>query len=129
MKNGFTLVELLAVMAILLSLILITTISVSTVLSNSKQKLTTTQINLIVDSANIWLVDNMNLFEDYIEGDCTYINATDLVNRGYLDPDTTTFDDNVDLDDIKITIRYESNSFKVTQYDEQNDTLCENVYE
>ena len=129
MKNGFTLVELLAVMAILLSLILITTISVSTVLSNSKQKLTTTQINLIVDSANIWLVDNMNLFEDYIEGDCTYINATDLVNRGYLDPDTTTFDDNVDLDDIKITIRYESNSFKVTQYDEQNDTLCENIYE
>ena len=129
MKNGFTLVELLAVMAILLSLILITTISVSTVLSNSKQKLTTTQINLIVDSANIWLVDNMNLFEDYIEGDCTYINATDLVNRGYLDPDTTTFDDNIDLDDIKITIRYESNSFKVTQYDEQNDTLCENVYE
>ncbi len=129
MKNGFTLVELLAVMAILLSLILITTISVSTVLSNSKQKLTTTQINLIIDSANIWLVDNMNLFEDYIEGDCTYINATDLVNRGYLDPDTTTFDDNIDLDDIKITIRYESNSFKVTQYDEQNDTLCENVYE
>lgn len=83
MKKGFTLVELLAVIAIIVSLVLIISFSVAKGIKSSKEKLYESQINTIKSAANVWVVDNLD--DVKIEG-CYYITLEKLQD-GYIDPD------------------------------------------
>ena len=58
-KNGFTLVELLAVIVILSLLALLTSTAVTKLVKDSKEDLYQTQIELIKASAEAWGADNI----------------------------------------------------------------------
>ncbi len=86
MKKGFTLVELLAVLVILSVLIFITTIAVNKVVTDSKNKLNNIQKKLVLETADVVLVENMGKILSIGSYDgCVYINFEDLITHGYID--------------------------------------------
>ena len=59
MKKGFTLIEMLAVIVILSLLIVIGNVAVSSLIKNSKTKLSETQIEIIIKAAESLASDNI----------------------------------------------------------------------
>lgn len=110
MKNGFTLVELLAVISIIMILSIVTSLSVGKILSDSKKKLNNNQIQIIKDAASVWTLENPTLIHP--EGYCTEINLGTLRDAGLLTDvkDYETFRDYEDTD-IRIIINNEYNGF------------------
>lgn len=82
-KNGFTLVELLAVIVILSLLALLTSTAVTKLVKDSKEDLYQTQIELIKASAEAWGADN--IYKLPSEGKCAYITVENLKQYGILD--------------------------------------------
>lgn len=81
MNKGFTLVELLAVIVIIMAVSLITTVSINNILRDSKKKFNKLQKNIIVDATGMWLVDHLDLIPD--EGTtCIYITLEELEASG-----------------------------------------------
>lgn len=84
MNKGFTLVELLAVIIILSAIVLITTISTRTIITNSKENLSDIQIKEIEKAAKMYYLERGNMdFEE--EEYSTCVNLSDLMQYGYLD--------------------------------------------
>ncbi len=85
MKNkGFTLVELLAVITILAVIFVIATVSISTVIKNSKEKAKFIAANDIVDIASAYFET-----ESVSKENGTCVKIKDLINKGYLEKDAT----------------------------------------
>lgn len=85
-KDGFTLVELLAVIVIMGIVGLIVFPSITTVIKNSKEKSYNIQINLIKNATKKWIVDNN---DDLLQRDPYHLNninltLTTLKKEGYL---------------------------------------------
>ena len=78
-KKGFTLVELLAVIIILSIIVLITAISTSNIIRNSKKSLSDIQINSIKESAKSYYIEEGNN-QNYV---C--VNVSELISKGYID--------------------------------------------
>lgn len=80
MKNGFTLVELLAVIVIIALLGFITSISVASVIRTSKNKLQQSQQTIIKDAVGMWLTENL----DYVPtgNNCIYVTLGELKEYG-----------------------------------------------
>ena len=79
-KKGFTLVELLAVIAILGILATISVVAVERTLNNSKNKATEIQEELINDAARAYAADNLSTCKN----GCS-VSIQDLINGGYID--------------------------------------------
>ncbi len=79
-KKGFTLVELLAVIAILGILATISVVAVERTLNNSKNKATEIQEELINDAARAYAADNLSTCKN----GCS-VSIQDLINDGYID--------------------------------------------
>ena len=104
MKNGFTLVELLAVIIIISVITLIVTISINGILDSSKKQLTNVQSKIVEDAAGVWLVDHLDEFSDKIDY-CTYITLEEMQDYGYIDGNTVLeYLDEYDPDEIIIKI-------------------------
>ena len=82
-KNGFTLVELLAVIVILSLLALLTSTAVTKLVKDSKEDLYQNQIELIKASAEAWGADN--IYKLPPAGECSYITVENLKQYGILD--------------------------------------------
>ena len=104
MNKGFTLIELLAVVAIILTLSLVVAMSVSTIVKNSKEKLSITQKQAIEDATGMWMADNVDKIPD-TNNTCIYITYEDLRDSSYINQilDINTMEE-LD-DDLAITIR------------------------
>ncbi len=103
-KNGFTLVELLAVIIILSLLALLASTAIVKLLGESKNDLYETQILAIEEAAKIWAADNLNKLPDIEE--CKYLTLEDLKEAGTLDSnviDARTLEELSDDMIIKIT--------------------------
>ena len=97
MKNGFTIVELLAVIIIISLLVTLTGLSTSKLVKNSKKTLTDIQKSEIINAAKIYMSDNIGI--NIESGECKYITLSKLIEKGYIE--------NIqDLDEayIKITL-------------------------
>lgn len=81
-RNGFTLVELLAVVVILATIAIIVTPTVLDQLESSKQKTYVEQTHILEETAERWSVKNANKLE---ENSKYYLDINTLVKEGYLD--------------------------------------------
>ena len=81
MKNGFTLVELLGVIVLLSVILLITTISVGSVLNESRDSLSDVQKRKIEEIAETYFI------KEGINKDHMCISVEYLINKGYIDGD------------------------------------------
>ena len=89
MKKGFTLIELIAVIAILATVSMIVFPNISEVIHSSKQTLHEDQIKDIEASAQKWATDNLELL-DSTHLNNVYISLSSIQSMGYLEKDSIT---------------------------------------
>ena len=88
-KKGFTLIELIAVIAILATVSMIVFPNISEVIHSSKQTLHEDQIKDIEASAQKWATDNLELL-DSTHLNSVYISLSSIQSMGYLEKDSIT---------------------------------------
>lgn len=88
-KKGFTLIELIAVIAILATVSMIVFPNISEVIHSSKQTLHDDQIKDIEASAQKWATDNLELL-DSTHLNNVYISLSSIQSMGYLEKDSIT---------------------------------------
>ena len=84
MKKGFTLVELLGVIAILALISLIAAPTVISLIKNQEMQLRNTEDKVFTSAAQKYIRDNPNTYAEK-QGEVYSITATVLVNNKYLD--------------------------------------------
>lgn len=82
MKKGFTLIEVLAVIALMGIIMLIVVPSVTKVMQNSKQKLNESQEKIIIESAKMAVAESASFI--YKNDNYSSIFISDLIDNGYL---------------------------------------------
>lgn len=85
-KNGFTLVELLAVLAILIALLLVAIPSITSSLSRSEQKELDAKKELIISSVEISVNKNDSYYLNLINGNCKF-SIDSLISKGWITED------------------------------------------
>lgn len=129
-KKGFTLVELLAVIIILSLLTVIVSTSVTKIVKNSKDELSSAQIKLIEDASKSFMADNLSKLPESDE--CIYFTLDYLSQKGFIDSniiDPKT--NNAISPGINIKISTESGTYgnKITSYEinSKNVNACKNI--
>lgn len=84
-KNGFTLVELIAVVAILGLIALIVYPAIGSVIRNSRESTYKEQVSVIESAAKNWSIDNANTLPD--DGSVYRLSVTTLLEEGYISDD------------------------------------------
>ena len=84
MKKGFTLVELLVVIALLAVVAVLVTTSVIGILNRSRNSLSDSQIDTLEDAAEKWGTINADKMP-YNDGDTIDVDIKDLADEGFLD--------------------------------------------
>ena len=82
-KKGFTLIEMIAVLVILLLLFGISFTAISNILNNTNKKIDEATRELITSAVNDYLDDNGNIL-GIKDGNTYCFKVGDLVNAGYL---------------------------------------------
>ncbi len=120
MKKGFTLVELLIVIAILAVLAIITVPSISNIRDDVLEKSLKSINDRIMIASEDWAYDNLESLSIEIAstdsnnayGKCTYVLVDDLISRGYLvgDKENKTVLSNPvtkeSMNDLEVCVRY-----------------------
>ena len=102
-NNGFTLVELLAVIIILSLLALIASTAVTKLVADTKSDLSDTQMTLIKSAAESWGAENLTLLPS--AGECKYLTLGELKEAGLMDSKIIDPKTNEELsDDFKVKI-------------------------
>ena len=114
-KNGFTMVELIAIIVIMVLMILIIFPSITSTISKSEQKQKQEELNNIYMAAEDYLMFNYDNYEYMdIVGNTAYIYVLDLINQKYIDINQTNPIDGQDFNakDVVKIIRNEDRTFK-----------------
>ena len=94
-NKGFTLVELLAVIAILLAIALMSTVGINTIIQRNKDKANLAKEKVIISASILYSKNNKNKYNynSFIQNECGI--ATDwLVSNNYLTSDDLLDSDN-----------------------------------
>lgn len=101
-KNGFTFIEVLGVITLLVIISVIILVVVDKSLKDSKEVLTEIQVENIKSAAKMWMTDNIELIPD--DGYYT-INLETLENSGYVSDEMRNFlDDDINKTDFLVQI-------------------------
>ena len=84
-KNGFTLVELLAVLVILSFILIATVPAVSGILSRNRQRLYRDQVDTILRVSKDWALKNSDLLPS--DGNTYYLTLGELAAEGLIESD------------------------------------------
>ena len=116
-KKGFTLVELLGVIAIVGALVLTVSVVVTSTLKNSKSKLTDIQIKNIEIAAKAYYLKEGKVIENETFSDCVSVNY--LIENDYIESGEikNPIDNDKMLGSVKIT--YDSKKYKYTYQEEE----------
>ena len=87
-KNGFTMVELIAIIVIMACILLIVLPSINNTIKNSEEKEKQEALNSIYMAAENYLMANYDDHKIDNVGDTTYINIMDLISNDYMSIDT-----------------------------------------
>ena len=85
MKKGFTLVELMAVVVIIIVIGLIVFPIVSDTLKRGKENAYNTQVKIITEAATKWGISNPNRLPDFYSGDKVSVTLQELIKNGYIE--------------------------------------------
>lgn len=108
MKKGFTLIELLAVIIILSIISLIAVVSVKPLISDSKTKLSETNIQKIEEIAEAFYINEVRNSAD------TCIDVSELIDKGYIKGDLVKDPKTGKKIDGSVMIKYEKNKYTYT---------------
>jgi len=115
-KNGFTLVELLAVVVVLGIILGIAIPSITSVVSTARQNAFNASEEMLEESARTYMVKNLDIMSDGIG----VIPVSDLVDGGYIDPiyapDGTLCDGSVSVRDVDGEYIYDASISCGTDY-------------
>lgn len=114
-NKGFTLVELIAVLAVMLTILLIAIPSISSAIDRNKENLSSKSIDIIKAASEIYVSTYLkkDIKTSYNNGTC-YVKITDLINKDILSLDEikeSSKDNEID----KIIIYKENNSIVVSK--------------
>ena len=87
-KNGFTMVELIAIIVMMACILLIVLPSINNTIKNSEEKEKQEALNSIYMAAENYLMANYDDHKIDNVGDTTYINIMDLISNDYMSIDT-----------------------------------------
>lgn len=114
-KNGFTLIEIIAVIGILAMLLLIIVPSINNILSRSREKLNNEQKAEIISAARAWSAEHLELTEkgNELVPSPNSVSIGTLQDLGYLeDGKVKDLEKNTDLNsDTYICITYAKNQY------------------
>lgn len=128
-KRGFTLVELLAVIIILSLLALLTSTAVTNLVKDSRNDLSSTQMELIKSAAQTWGADNLTGLP--ADGECSYLTLVNLKDYGLIDSNIKDPNTNEKISDdlkIKISTTKNQNSGKLITTYEVNPQSVDGCY-
>lgn len=124
MKNGFTLVELLAVIVILSVIALITTIATGSIVNNSRNSLSEIQVSKIEEAAQVYYLNVGVGYETDEFSECVSVER--LLEKGYIDA-TEILDPKTNKSITgSVLISYSSNKYSY-KYQEDSCKYCEPV--
>lgn len=107
-KRGFTLIELVAVVALLSIVGLVVVISVNKQLDNQEKRKYEIYRESILEAAELYVEPRRNMFPELSKlGDSTYITAKDIISANLLDSELENPKTNGPIDQntrIKITV-------------------------
>ena len=87
-KNGFTMVELIAIIVIMASMLLIILPAINNTIKNSEEKEKQESLNNIYMAAENYLMANYDDYTINNTGDVTYVYIIDLISNNYMSIDT-----------------------------------------
>lgn len=119
-KNGFTLIELVAVVILLVAIALLTYPAITGMIDSSKEQAYNDQISIIKEAAHRWGIKNVNKLS---ETEVTVVTINDLIIGGYIDKtENGILIDPRNNEEIKgcVTITYTS-VFNQYEYNYQSD--------
>lgn len=106
-KNGFTLIELIAVLVILSVVITITVTIVGPIISGSRDDLLENQKHNIEEAAKIYYLKEGNL-----DASNSCVNVSDLISKGYVESSEILNPKNNEPMNGSVKITYSSNQYK-----------------
>lgn len=114
-KNGFTLLELLGVIVILVLVIMLVSPVIQKQVKKSHKIIDNAQIENIKAAANNWVIDMAADHPASLpsnSGDMCFITISTLKNGGYIDEDLKDTTTNTEIsDDLQIVITYQKKQF------------------
>ena len=87
-KNGFTMVELIAIVVIMACILLIVLPALNNTIKNSEEKKKEEALNNIYMAAENYLMANYDNYKIDNSGDVTYVYIIDLISNNYMSIDT-----------------------------------------
>lgn len=104
-KNGFTLVELIAVITLLAIITLVSVPVIINTLRKNEQKEYEEFENLVVNAAELYVERNRTLFPELDNiGGTIEVSADDLISEGYLKSDLENPEDESPITNYKVVI-------------------------
>ena len=113
MNKGFTLVELLGVITILLIILVLAIPAVTRLISSSEDTIYDAQIDRILTATYDYSLKNTSILPDKYQK--SYITLSELIYSGYVDPLKNPKDDKLFPDDYLISIENVGSGYKNTE--------------
>ena len=117
-NKGFTLVELLAVLAILITILLVAIPSITSSLSRSEAKELDAKKELIASSVEISISKNDEFYSKFKKGECSF-RVGKLIEIGYITEDMGKDNNGVEINGC---VKYINNKYQFI--DKNIDTEC-----
>ena len=121
-KKGFTLIELLAVFAVLAILLTIVAISVTNIISSSKDTLHAEQAKQIENATRMWYLESDI---DLIDGQSCMISVSDIIDKGYVEGNDVIDPKTGEIMTGYVEIKFKNNQYTYTYVESTIVSSCE----
>ena len=108
--KGFTLIELIAIIALLGVVFLVTYTEVTKSIDKSTNELYQAQLSNIKAAAQDWTVDHLDELPE-ADGDSINVNLSDLIDGGYIDSDIKNIATEKESTNIYVKITRKDNNY------------------